>query len=100
MNIGNDKDIFARAMRGVKRLEFEERATFRRRRPATARMARTARRELLREILDGSNDRPSDALEQLGEGTAYRRPGPCRNEPFANCAAGASASRRKRTCTG
>ena len=74
MSISNDKDIFARAMRDVKRLEFEERAAFRRRCPATARMTRTARQEVLRESLWGSDDGP-DAPEQLGEGTAYRRAG-------------------------
>ena len=74
LSISNDTGIFARAMHDVKRLEFEERDAFRRRRPATARMARTARQEVLRESLRGSND-ARDALEQLGEGTAYRRPG-------------------------
>ncbi len=73
LSISNDKDIFAHAMCDVRPLEFEERAAFRRRRPATARMTRTARQEVLRESLHGS-DGP-DALEQLGEGTAYRRPG-------------------------
>ncbi len=73
MTVGNDKKAFARAMRGVRRLEYEERASRRRSRPATAAMARNARREVLRESLMGSDDLP-DALEQLGEEVSYRRP--------------------------
>ena len=73
MTVGNDEEAFARAMRGVRRLKYEERAAHRRSRPATAAMARTARQEVLRESLQGSDDGP-DALEQLGEEMSYRRP--------------------------
>ncbi len=73
MAVDNDKEEFARAMRGVRRLEYEERATHRRSRPATAAMTRSARQEVLRESLMGSDDGP-DALEQLGEEVSYRRP--------------------------
>ena len=72
MTVGRDKEAFARAMRGVRRLKYEERAPGRRSRPATAAMTRTARREVLRESLMGSDDLP-DALEQLGEEVSYRR---------------------------
>lgn len=72
LTAGNDKEAFARAMRGVRRLQYEERALHRRSRPATAPMTRTARREVLRESLHGSGDGP-DALEQLGEEVSYRR---------------------------
>ena len=72
MTVGSDKETFARAMRGVRRLKYEERAPVRRSRPATASMTRTARREVLRESLMGSDDLP-DALEQLGEEVSYRR---------------------------
>ena len=72
LTAGNDKDAFTRAMRGVRRVQYEERALHRRSRPATATMTRTARQEVLRESLHGSNDGP-DALEQLGEEVSYRR---------------------------
>ena len=72
LTVGNDKETFARAMRGVRRLKYEERASHRRSRPATAAMTRTARQEVLRESLLGSDDGP-DALEQLGEEMSYRR---------------------------
>ena len=72
LTVGNDKEAFARAMRGVRRLKYEERASHRRSRPATAAMSRTARQEVLRESLHGSDD-GSDALEQLGEEMSYRR---------------------------
>ena len=73
MTVGSDKKAFARAMRGVRRLEYEERAPHRRPRPATAAMTRNAHHEVLRESLMGSDDLP-DALEQLGEEVSYRRP--------------------------
>jgi len=73
LTVGNDKKAFARAMRGVRRLEYEERASHRRPRPARAAMTRNARHEVLRESLMGSDDLP-DALEQLGEEVSYRRP--------------------------
>ena len=72
MTARDDKETFAHAMRGVRRLEYEERAPYRRSRPATAAMARSARQEVLRESLQGSDDIP-DALEQLGEEMSYRR---------------------------
>ena len=74
LTAGNDKEAFARAMRGVRRLRYEERALHRRSRPATATMTRTARQEVLHESLHGSDD-GSDALEQLGEEVSYRRAG-------------------------
>ncbi len=72
MTVGNDKEALTRAMRGVRRLKYEERASHRRSRPPTAAMTRTARQEVLRESLLGSDDGP-DALEQLGEEMSYRR---------------------------
>ena len=74
LTVGNDKEALARAMRGVRRLQYEERALHRRSRPAIAAMTRTARQEVLRESLHGSDDGP-DALEQLGEEVSYRRAG-------------------------
>ena len=73
MTGGDDKETFARAMRGVRRLEHAERVSHRRSRPATAARARSARLEVLQESLHGPTDGP-DALEQLGEEVSYRRP--------------------------
>ncbi len=72
MTASDDKDAFVRAMRGVRRLQYEERAMHRRARPAAADMARAARRQVLRESLHGTGEDP-DPLEQLGEGMSYRR---------------------------
>jgi len=66
-----DRDAFAKAMEGVIRLRADERATASKRRRAKAHNSRAARRALLAESLTGT----ADAVEQLGEEIAFRRPG-------------------------
>jgi len=68
-----DREDFAKAMQGVKRLRPVERATEPKRPKPRARNSRTARAELLAESL--SNPDLSDSIEQLGEEIAFRRPG-------------------------
>ena len=74
LNVRKEKNAFARAMRGVRPLQYEERVTHRPPRTAKAVMTRTDREQVLQESLHGSHDGP-DALEQLGEEISYRRPG-------------------------
>jgi len=71
----DDTDSFVAAMRGVRRLHFEQRATATaaERPQPKARNSRRARREILAESLHGPAEPSSDRIEQLGEGVAFRR---------------------------
>ncbi len=71
----NDHDAFAKAMRGVKPLRQSDRAPTLKRPQAKARHSRAARRALLEESLNGPEHGGPDAVEQLGEEIAFRRPG-------------------------
>jgi DNA-nicking Smr family endonuclease len=69
----DDRETFAKAMRGVKRLQSTERAVERKRPRAKARNSRAARAEILVESLSGPE--LADSVEQLGEEISFRRPG-------------------------
>lgn len=78
MSNGEEPSAFAKAMRDVKPLEHEERATTQKRPRAVARQTRAAHQEILEESLHGPKDAATrealDALEQMGEEVAYRHP--------------------------
>ena len=71
MTKDKDREAFAEAMRDVRRLEREERATAATRPAAIARNSRAARAEILEESLNGGS---RDSVEQLGEEIAFRHP--------------------------
>ncbi len=73
MSHDDDKELFVEAMRGVKPLQFERRATTSRRPPPRARNSKRARKELLAESLHGPAEPSTDGIEQLGVGVAFRR---------------------------
>ena len=73
MTSEKDQEAFAKAMRGVKRLRPVERAAEPKRPQATARNSRATRSQLLIESLNTPD--LADAIEQLGEEIAFRRPG-------------------------
>ena len=75
MTSEKDRDAFAKAMEGVKPLEQVERAPSPKRPQAKARNSRAARDALLAESLNGPGGDGLDAIEQLGEEIAFRRPG-------------------------
>ncbi len=70
-----EHDVFARAMQGVTPLRQSERAANSKRPQAKAQNSRAARAALLAESLNGPEQGSSDAVEQLGEEIAFRRPG-------------------------
>jgi len=70
-----EHDAFARAMQGVKPLRQDERAANPKRPQARAQNSRAARAALLAESLNGPERGSPDAVEQLGEEIAFRRPG-------------------------
>ena len=73
MTSEKDREAFAKAMQGVKRLQPIERAAMPKRPQATARSGRTTRANLMAESLDAPD--LTDSIEQLGEEIAFRRPG-------------------------
>ncbi len=75
MTSDKDRDVFAKAMQGVKPLQQIERALTAKRPQAKAHNSRAARAALLDESLSGSGEGTPDTIEQLGEEIAFRRPG-------------------------
>ena len=73
MSHDDDQDAFVAAMRGVKPLQFEQRATTSQRPTPRARNSKRAREELLAESLNGPAEPSTDGIEQLGVGVAFRR---------------------------
>jgi DNA-nicking Smr family endonuclease len=69
----DERDSFVAAMRGVRRLQFEQRVEPTERPKPKARNSRRARAELLAESLHGPSEPSTDGIEQLGEGVAFRR---------------------------
>ena len=74
MTQDEDRDAFTAAMRDVKHKQYEERVASRNRPEPRARHTRAARTEILEESLHGSGE-SRNAMEQLGEELAFRRPG-------------------------
>jgi DNA-nicking Smr family endonuclease len=66
-----DREAFAKAMQGVKRMQPVERALESKRPPAKVRNSRTAGVDLLTESLNAPN--LMDSIEQLGEEIVFRR---------------------------